>query len=65
MPTTTTQQEPRKPTAKQVYCFAHLMADALGLDWPTDRAECSAHIQRLKAHLEAEKAGAASSEVPF
>lgn len=45
--------QPPKPSAKQVYCFAHLMADLLGLAWPKDRREASRLIKSLEARRDA------------
>jgi hypothetical protein len=42
-----------KPSAKQVYCFAHLMADLLGLTWPENRAQASRLIRSLEARRDA------------
>ena len=38
-----------KPSPKQVYKLAHLMADALEVPWPQTRAEASDLIGRLMA----------------
>jgi hypothetical protein len=46
-------QPPNKPSAKQVYCFAHLMTDLLGLTWPNDRREASRLIRSLEARRDA------------
>lgn len=38
----------RKPSARQVYCVAHLMADVLELKWPESRADASELIGQLR-----------------
>lgn len=42
-----------KPSARQVYCLAHHMADLLGLAWPKDRREASRLIKALEAQRDA------------
>lgn len=42
-----------KPSAKQIYCAAHLMADLLGLAWPSDRKSASDLIAKLSARRDA------------
>lgn len=42
-----------KPSAKQIYCAAHLMADLLGLPWPSDRKSASDLIAKLSARRDA------------
>lgn len=38
-----------KPSARQVYAICHVMTDILELEWPADRVEASALLQRLMA----------------
>jgi hypothetical protein len=55
-----------KPSPKQVYKLAHLMADALELPWPEDRAQASDLISRLMTLAgEMPAAPVASDPVPF
>jgi hypothetical protein len=37
-----------KPSARQVYCAAHMMAELLGLAWPADRRQASELIGKLR-----------------
>ncbi|HET9598620.1 MAG TPA: hypothetical protein VFP65_23790 [Anaeromyxobacteraceae bacterium] len=68
------QTDPRKPSARQVYCAAHLMCELLGLTWPQNRADASALIARLRdqgaAMAELERAGGPAADqdtadIPF
>lgn len=53
-----------KPSARQVYCLAHLMSEALGVSFPSDRREASELIGRLRGLGEAQGDGG-GDDCPF
>jgi hypothetical protein len=61
---TFTPRSDKRPSGKQVYYFAHLLADIAGIPWPETSAQASDLIAQLKDQAAAVKATQAGDVAP-
>lgn len=54
-----------KPSSKQTWMIAHLLAEIAGIQWPESRRDASELISTLIAQRDAVREVAAGAEIPF